>query len=282
MVTAVKEISMAHSPDSDDAFMFYGLACGCVETYGITVNQVMKDIQSLNNDAKAGLYDVTAISFAAYAEIADSYALMTCGASMGLNYGPMLVSRADIEVSDLRKLKLAIPGSLTSAYMTLRLLEPKLNTVELPFDQILEQVRDRKVDAGLIIHEGQLTYKEMGLKKILDLGEWWSGKTGGLPLPLGANVGRKALGEDLLKKSACMLKDSICFALEHRQEALSYALKFGRGLTNEDADKYVGMYVNELTVDFGEPGRKAVRLFFDMAYENGILPKKLNPEFVEL
>lgn len=281
MVTAVKEITIAHSPDSDDAFMFYGLAAEKVETYGVKVNQVLKDIQSLNIDAKNCVYEVSAISFAAYPDVADRYALMPCGASMGQKYGPMVVAREQISISDLKNLTLAIPGKLTTAYLAIRLLEKNLNVVEMPFDQILEAVRDKKVDAGLIIHEGQLTYAEMGLKKIVDLGEWWYEQTQ-LPLPLGGNIVRKDLGEDLIKKSTKMLQDSIRYALDHRQDALAYALKYARGLKNEQADKFVGMYVNELTVDYGESGRKALVKLFEMAYEKGVIDKKFTPEFVTL
>ncbi|MBX9687363.1 MAG: hypothetical protein K2X27_11715 [Candidatus Obscuribacterales bacterium] len=281
MVTALKEISIAHSPDSDDAFMFYGLAVGKVETYGLKVNQVMKDIQSLNQDALKGVYDVSAISFAAYPELAERYALMTCGASMGLKYGPMVVAREQIAISDLKNLKLAIPGKQTSAYLALRLIEQNLNVIELPFDEILEAVKNGQVDAGLIIHEGQLTYAEMGLKKIVDLGQWWFDQSG-LPLPLGGNVIRKDLGEDLIKKASCMLQDSIRYALDNRKDALAYALNFARGLKDEQADKFVGMYVNELTVDFGESGRKALIKFFEMAFEKGVIAKKFTPEFVSL
>ncbi len=281
MVTAVKEITIAHSPDSDDAFMFYGLASENVETYGIKVHQVLKDIQSLNHDARAGRYEVSAISFAAYPAVADRYALMPCGASMGQNYGPMVVAKNQIEISDLKNLKLAIPGKLTTAYLAVRLLEQNLNVVEIPFDQILEAVNEGKVDAGLIIHEGQLTYAQTGLKKIVDLGEWWKSQTG-LPLPLGGNIVRKDLGDELVKKSTRMIQDSIKYALSHRKEALDYALRYARGLKNEEADKFVGMYVNELTVDYGDSGRKALLTLFEMAYEKGVIQEKFVPEFVSL
>ncbi len=281
MVTAVKEITIAHSPDSDDAFMFYGLAAEKVETYGVKVNQVLKDIQSLNVDASKGVYEVSAISFAAYPAVADHYALMPCGASMGQKYGPMIVAREQISISDLKNLKLAIPGKLTTAYLAIRLVEQNLNVVEIPFDQILEAVRDGKVDAGLIIHEGQLTYAEMGLKKILDLGEWWFDQTG-LPLPLGGNIVRKDLGEDMIKKATHMIQDSIRYALDHRKDALAYALTYARGLQDDQADKFVGMYVNELTVDYGDSGRKALVKLFEMAYEKGVIDKKFTPEFVVL
>lgn len=281
MVTALKEITIAHSPDSDDAFMFYGLAAEKVETYGVKVNQVLKDIQSLNIDARNGVYEVSAVSFAAYPDVAKNYALMPCGASMGQKYGPMVVAKKDMNIADLKNVKLAIPGKLTTAYLAVRLLEKNLNVVEYPFDEILEAVRDGKVDAGLIIHEGQLTYSEMGLKKIVDLGVWWDEQTG-LPLPLGGNIVRKDIGEDMIKKATHMLQDSIRYALEHRQDALAYALKYARGLKNEQADKFVGMYVNELTVDYGKSGRDALTALFQMAYEKGVIAGKFTPEFITL
>ena len=281
MVTTVKEITIAHSPDSDDAFMFFGLAAEKVETYGIKVNQVLKDIQSLNIDARQGVYEVSAISFAAYPDVADRYALMPCGASMGYKYGPMVVASRPLLLSDLSSVTLAIPGKQTTAYLALRLIEKNLNVVEIPFDEILPAVRDGKVDAGLIIHEGQLTYERMGLKQIVELGKWWYDETG-LPLPLGGNIVRKDLGADLIKKSTQMLQDSIRYALSHRQEALAYALKYARDLNETDADKFVGMYVNELTVDYGESGRKAVIKLFEMAYEKGVIAKSFIPEFVSI
>lgn len=281
MVTAIKEITIAHSPDSDDAFMFYGLAAKKVETYGLEVHQVLKDIQSLNIEARSGVYEVSAISFAAYPELCQTYALAPCGASFGEKYGPIVVAREKIKIEDLKNLKLAIPGKQTSAYLTLRLVEKNLNVVEIPFNEILEAVRDGKVDAGLVIHEGQLTYAEMGLKKILDLGQWWHEQTG-LPLPLGGNVVRKDLGEEMMVKATRMLRDSIVYALEHRKEALEYALQFARDLRNDQADKFVGMYVNQLTVDYGEAGRNGLTKLFDMAFEKGVIDKKVNLEFVSL
>lgn len=281
MVTAATEITMAHSPDSDDAFMFYGLAAGKVETYGIKVNQVLKDIQSLNLDAQNGIFEVSAISFAAYPDLEDSYALMPCGASMGRKYGPMVVAARDMTISDLSDVKLAIPGRQTTAFLALRLVEKNLNVVELPFDQILGAVRNGTVDAGLIIHEGQLTYGELGLTRIIDLGEWWHEQTG-LPLPLGGNIIRKDLGADLINKSTRMLQDSIRYALSNREEALAYALQFARGLKKEEADKFVGMYVNDLTIDYGEEGKKALLQLFKMSYENGLISKELTPEFVSI
>lgn len=281
MVTAVKEITVAHSPDSDDAFMFYGLASESVDCHGIKVHQVLKDIQSLNIDAKNSKYEVSAISFAAYPSVSKNYALMPCGASMGNNYGPMVVAKEQISLADLKKVKIAIPGKLTTAYLALQLLEKELDVVEYPFDQILEAVRDGEVEAGLIIHEGQLTYAQMGLKKIVDLGQWWYEKYS-LPLPLGGNVVRKDLGPDMMKLATKILQSSIVYALEHRKEALDYAMSYARGLETAQADKFVGMYVNELTVDYGDAGRKAVALLFQLAYEKGILQEKVDLEFVTL
>jgi 1,4-dihydroxy-6-naphthoate synthase len=278
MTTAVKEISIAHSPDSDDAFMFYGLACGKVETYGMKVNQVMKDIQTLNIEARQGTYEVTAISFAAYPEIRERYALMPTGSSMGQKYGPMVVSKKKLALSDLRNTTIAIPGKQTSAYMTLRLVEPNLNVIEMPFNQILEAVKDDKVEAGLIIHEGQLTYSEFGLHKLIDLGEWWFDETG-LPLPLGGNAVRKDLGEELMQKAGKMFHDSVKFALENRPEALDYAMAYAGALKKEQADRFVSMYVNKLSVDFGDIGRKAIKQFFNRAFEQGVIQEKIEPEF---
>lgn len=281
MTTAVKEISIAHSPDSDDAFMFYGLACGKVETYGIKVNQVMKDIQSLNIEARQGTYEVSAISFAAYPDIRERYALMPTGSSMGQKYGPMVVSKKKLALSDLRNTTIAIPGKQTSAYMTLRLVEPNLTVVEMPFNEILEAVKDDKIEAGLIIHEGQLTYSEFGLHKLIDLGEWWFDETG-LPLPLGGNAVRKDLGEELMQKAGKIFHDSVKFALEHRPEALDYAMAYAGALKKEQADRFVSMYVNHLSVDFGDIGRKAIKQFFNRAFEQGVIQEKIEPEFSNL
>ncbi len=279
MVTALKEITVAHSPDSDDAFMFYALAANKLDTKGLKVNQVLKDIQSLNMDAMQGVFEVSAISFACYPQVADRYALMPCGASMGLNYGPMVVANAALSREQLSQVKLAIPGAMTTAYLVLRLWQPHLDVVEMPFDQILDAVRDGRVDAGLIIHEGQLTYSEMGLVKVVDLGQWWYDLTGGLPLPLGGNIIRKDLGPDLIRHATQLLQDSIRYSLHHRKEALEYAMQFARELKREQADKFVGMYVNDLTVDYGDSGRTALRRLFDMAFENGIIARRIEPEF---
>ncbi|MGD9681208.1 MAG: MqnA/MqnD/SBP family protein [Candidatus Obscuribacterales bacterium] len=281
MAATVREVTIAHSPDSDDAFMFYGLAKDLLDTRGLTIHQVLKDIQSLNKDAMEGRYEVSAISFAAYPYVSDRYKLMPCGASMGDDYGPILVAREKLSGEALKKAKIAIPGKLTTAYLTLRLYQDGLEVHEEPFDQIIDMVAEGKYDAGLLIHEGQLTYEKLGLKKIVDLGEWWKELTG-LPLPLGGNVVRKDLGEEMIHTLTSLLKESIQFSLNNRKDALEYALTFARDMPEELADKFVGMYVNDLTVDYGEAGMKAVRKLFAMANEKGIYPDKIVPEFVVL
>ncbi|MBX9942296.1 MAG: hypothetical protein K2Y32_23745 [Candidatus Obscuribacterales bacterium] len=280
MTVQTKEITIAHSPDSDDAFMFYALAKDKLDTRGLTVHQVLKDIQSLNQDAINGRYEVSAISFAAYPLVKDRYKLMPCGASMGDNYGPMVIAKPGVNAENLKDKTVAIPGKLTTAYLTLNLWQPGLNVVEVPFDQIIDYVVEGKADAGLIIHEGQLMYKESGLELIVDLGVWWQKETG-LPLPLGGNVVRKDLGDTLVKEVTDMFKSAIVYALEHRQDALDYAMTFARDMKRELADKFVGMYVNELTVDYGERGRQAVRKLFEMAYEKGVTKELIVPEFVD-
>jgi 1,4-dihydroxy-6-naphthoate synthase len=277
--TAVQEITIAHSPDTDDAFMFFGLHENKVETGGVKVNQVMKDIQSLNIEAQSGRYEVSAISFAAYPKVRHLYKLMCCGSSMGENYGPMVVTKPGVTREDLKNLTVAIPGKETSAYLTMRLWQQGLNVVEVPFDQIVEQVLSGKVGAGLIIHESQLTYAQEGLHKIVDLGVWWQEETG-LPLPLGGNAVRKDLGEEMMQNAANIFKSSVVYALEHRREALHYAMSFARDMDEATADKFVTMYVNELTVDCGDKGREAVRLFFQKAYDQGIYDELIVPEFV--
>lgn len=284
MNVQVKEVTVAHSPDSDDAFMFYALANNKVDNYGLTVHQVLKDIQSLNQDAINGRYEVSAISFAAYPQIADKYALMPCGASMGDNYGPMIVAKKDMPPSELSKVKIAVPGLLTSAFLTLRLYLDNLdmsNIVVMDFNEIQHAVKDGSVDAGLIIHEGQLTYQELGLHKIIDLGEWWHQETG-LPLPLGGNVVRKDLGQEMMVKLTKLLQNGIIYSLEHRKEALDYAMTFARDMKKDLADKFVGMYVNNLTVDYGERGRSALIKFFDLAHQKGIFKEPIDLEFVDV
>jgi 1,4-dihydroxy-6-naphthoate synthase len=281
MPVAVKEITIAHSPDSDDAFMFYALAKDKLNTGGLKVNQVLKDIQSLNVDAINGKYEVSAISFAAYPSVAERYALMPCGASIGFKYGPILVANKKMDKDAVKTATVAIPGKLTTAYLVLQLWQSGLNVVEMPFDQIQHAVKDGSVDAGLIIHEGQLTFGEMGLEKIVDLGEWWFDETG-LPLPLGGNVVRKDLGPDLIKQATKLLQASIVHSLEHRQEALDYALEFAREMGRDLADKFVGMYVNDFTVDYGEQGREALKRLFAMAYEKGVIKEPVTLEFVSI
>jgi 1,4-dihydroxy-6-naphthoate synthase len=271
-------ITVAHSPDSDDAFMFYGLAAGAVDTGGIEVDQVLSDIETLNRAAFEGKYDVTAVSFHAYAHLADRYALLPHGASMGDNYGPIVVAR-DPGVTQVKGRTIAIPGTLTTAYLTLQLYEPDFGHVIVPFDQIEKFVAGGRADAGLLIHEGQLTYAESGLHKIVDLGEWWTRRTGGLPLPLGGNIIRRDLGPDMIRKVSKLLRDSIAYALSHRTEAVEYAQQFGRGLDKDRTDTFVGMYVNDLTLGYGERGRQGVERLMNEAFEKGLIPRRVPVEF---
>jgi 1,4-dihydroxy-6-naphthoate synthase len=273
-------IVVAHSPDSDDAFMFYGLACGAVQVPGIEVDQVLSDIESLNQAAFEGRYEVTAVSFHAYAHLADRYALLPHGASMGDRYGPILVSREPLGGPSLAGVKVGVPGRLTSAFLTLQLYDPSFDYEIIPFDEIQKAVLDGRVDAGLLIHEGQLTYAADGLRKIVDLGEWWFDRTGGLPLPLGGNIIRRDLGPEMMQTISTMLHDSIAHALTNREAAVEYALQFGRGLDRADTDKFVGMYVNQLTLDYGERGRAAVARFMDEAFEKKLIPTRVPVEFV--
>jgi 5,8-dihydroxy-2-naphthoate synthase len=272
-------ITVAHSPDSDDAFMFYGLASNNVDTGGIVVDQVLSDIETLNRAAFDGKYEVTAVSFHAFAHLADKYALLPHGASMGDNYGPIVVAKQDSGPKGVKGAKIAIPGTLTTAYLALRLYEPDFEYVVVPFDEIQQAVLDGTAEAGLLIHEGQLTYQDEGLRKIVDLGEWWAEKTGGLPLPLGGNIIRRDLGPEMIRKVSKMLHDSIAYALSHRKEAVQYAEQFGRGLDRERTDKFVGMYVNDLTLGYGDRGRKAVELLFGEAFEKGLIPQRIDVKF---
>ena len=272
-------ITVAHSPDSDDAFMFYGLASNNVDTGGIVVDQVLQDIETLNRAAFDGKYEVTAVSFHAFAHLSDKYALLPHGASMGDNYGPIVVAKQGSGPSGVKGSKIAIPGTLTTAYLALRLYERDFEYVVVPFDEIQQAVLDGKAEAGLLIHEGQLTYQDEGLRKIVDLGEWWAEKTGGLPLPLGGNIIRRDLGPDMIRKVSKMLHDSIAFALSHRKDAVTYAEQFGRGLDREKTDKFVGMYVNDLTLGYGERGRKAVELLFAEAFEKRLIPQPVDVTF---
>ena len=271
-------ITVAHSPDSDDAFMFYGLASGQVDTGGIVVEQVLSDIETLNRAAFEGRYEVTAVSFHAYAHLVDKYALLPHGASMGDRYGPIVVARAD-GPRTVKGSRIAIPGTLTTAYLALRIYEPDFEYTVVPFDEILPAVRDGHVEAGLLIHEGQLTYADEGLHKVVDLGEWWSEHTGGLPLPLGGNVIRRDLGADMISRVSKMLHDSIAYALSHRTQAVEYALQFGRGLDRSRTDTFVGMYVNDLTLSYGERGRRGVEKLMSDAFDKGLIPQRVPVDF---
>ena len=273
-----QRITVAHSPDSDDAFMFFGLASGAVDTGGIVVDQVLADIETLNRAAFDGKYEVTAVSFHAYAHLVEKYALLPHGASMGDRYGPIVVARQD-GIASVRGNRIAIPGTLTTAYLTLRLYEPTFDYVVVPFDQIQEAVLTGKADAGLLIHEGQLTYSDEGLRKVVDLGEWWAQKTGGLPLPLGGNIIRRDLGTEMIARVSRLLHDSIAYALSHRREAVEYALQFGRGLDRDRTDRFVGMYVNDLTLEYGERGRLGLKRLMAEAFERGLIPKPVPVEF---
>ena len=277
---AVRAISVAHSPDSDDAFMFYGLATNKLETDGLKFEHTLKDIQSLNEAARNGVYDVTAISFHAYAYVADKYALLPHGASIGDKYGPIVVSKDRRTADELSDMKIAIPGELTSAFLALRLFNSKFEYEVYPFDEIIEAVQKGKVDAGLLIHEGQLFYKQVGLDKVLDLGEWWHERTG-LPLPMGGNAIRRDLGEDLMKQVSRHLHKSIVYSMENREDALTYAMQFARDMPAELADRFVAMWVNDLTLDYGQRGRDAVRLLLDEGYRAGIIPHKVDIDFVD-
>ena len=275
-----RRIMVAHSPDSDDAFMFYGLASGRVAAPDLEFAHVLQDIQTLNERAFRGEYEVTAVSFHAYAYLADRYALLPHGASMGDGYGPMVVARQPWRPSDLAGKRIAIPGTLTTAALALRLWDPSLDTVVIPFDRIMDAVLAGSVDAGLIIHEGQVTYAAQGLHKVVDLGEWWGADTG-LPLPLGGNVIRKDLGPDLMRRVSALLRESIRYGLEHRAAALEYAMQFGRDMDRQLTDRFVAMYVNALTLEYGARGREAVRRLLAAGHERGILPHRVEPEFID-
>jgi 1,4-dihydroxy-6-naphthoate synthase len=266
------KILVAHSPDSDDAFMFYGLASGAVHSEKYEIGQVLSDIESLNRAAFDGRYEVTAVSFHAFAHLFEKYALLPHGASMGDRYGPVLVTRKGGPKS-LDGVKVAIPGTLTTAFLALRLYQPDFEYEVMPFDRIQDAVLDGKVAAGLLIHEGQLTYADEGLEKIVDLGEWWADRTGGLPLPLGGNVIRRDLGAEAIREVSRLLHDSIAYGLDHRAEAIEYARQFGRGLDRADTDRFVGMYVNELTLAYGTRGREAVGRLLGEAADRELIPR---------
>jgi 1,4-dihydroxy-6-naphthoate synthase len=275
-------ITLAHSPDADDAFMFYGIAKGLVDTRGLEFVHELKDIQTLNEAAREGVYDVTAISVAAYPEVADKYQILTCGASMGDGYGPIVVSARPMLAAELKDARLAIPGEKTSAYLALRLfMQPdKPNTGAVFFDDIPRAVLSGEYDAGVLIHEGQLTYADDGLHLIVDLGVWWKEKTD-LPLPLGVNAVRRSLPNEVKVDIARVLHAGIKHSLDYREDALTYALSFGRGLETGKADRFVGMYVNEMTLDIGDAGKEAVRLFLKEGYPDAADPRMQNPDFIE-
>jgi len=275
----VREITVAHSPDSDDAFMFYGLATNKVRTPGLRFTHTLCDIETLNRAAMEGVYDVSAISFHAYPYVQDKYALLPSGGSVGDGYGPMIVSVRPFTPEEVKTKVIAVPGKMTTAYLALQLFAPGIATEVVPFDQIIPEVLAGKYEAGLIIHEGQLTYSKAGLQRVVDMGKWWQHMTG-LPLPLGGNAIRRALGPELMLSVSQTLRESIQYALDNREEALAYAMQFARDLDTSAADKFVGMYVNERTLDYGPDGREAVRRLLDMGYSAGIIPHKANVEFI--
>jgi Predicted periplasmic solute-binding protein len=276
----IKKITVAHSPDSDDAFMFYGLATNKLDTGNLKFEHVLKDIQTLNEDARNGVYDVTAISFHAYAYVADKYALLPHGASIGDKYGPIVVSKEPRRPEDIPHMKIAVPGELTSAFLALRIFNQDFQYVVVPFDKIIDAVKKGDADAGLLIHEGQLFYKNVGLDKVIDLGEWWYERTD-LPLPMGGNAIKRDLGEDLMREVSKYLRKSIQYSLENREDALAYAMQFARDMTPELADRFVAMWVNELTLDYGDRGKEGVRRLLEEGYEKGIIKNKVEVEFVD-
>jgi 1,4-dihydroxy-6-naphthoate synthase len=274
-----REIKLAHSPDSDDAFMFYALATHKLPTPGYKYTHVLGDIQSLNEAALQETYDVTALSFAAYPTLRDKYVLLDCGASFGEGYGPIVVATHSMKPQELKGKRIGVPGLKTSAYLTLKLYQPDFEAVVIPFDKIIEAVRNNVVEAGLLIHEGQLFFPQMGLHRVVDLGIWWQ-ETTSLPLPLGGNAVRRALGPELGRQVAKTIRDSVAYGLEHREEALNYAMQFARDMDNELADKFVGMYVNKWTLGYGERGKKAVRELVERGTAAGLLPGPAEVEFL--
>jgi 1,4-dihydroxy-6-naphthoate synthase len=273
------EIKLAHSPDSDDAFMFYGLATQKVRTPGLKFSHVLADIETLNQAAPQEIYDVTAFSFAAYPFLRDKYVLLDCGASFGEGYGPIVVSQHPLKREDLAKCRIGVPGLRTSAYMALKLYEPRVEAIPMAFDQILDAVKNSIVDAGLLIHEGQLFFSQMGMHKVVDLGQWWLEQTG-LPLPLGGNAVRRALGRSVGLQVGRAIHDSVAYALEHRDAAVNYAMQFAREMDQELADKFIGMYVNKWTLGYGERGRKAVSEFLTRGVNAGLIPGPPEAEFL--
>lgn len=274
-----REITLGHSPDPDDAFMFYALATDKIETGGLSFRHIIEDIETLNRRAMNAELDVTAISIHAYAYVLDQYALLTSGASMGDNYGPLVIAREAMSLDDVRRATIAVPGKMTTAYLALRLCLGDVETVVIPFDKIMDAVESGEVAAGLLIHEGQLTYSARGFNKVIDLGEWWMAETG-LPLPLGGNAIKKSLGPELIATVSRLLRESIEYGLADRQVAVRHSMKYGRGMEEQLTDKFVGMYVNDYTIDYGERGRKAVQLLLERAHEAGIIPRPVELEFV--
>jgi 1,4-dihydroxy-6-naphthoate synthase len=277
--TEKQTITVAHSPDSDDAFMFYALATNKLDTGGIRFKHVLNDIQTLNEEAIRGTFDVTAISFHAYAYVAEKYALLPHGASIGDNYGPIVVSTKPLNADKIGELKIAVPGKLTSAFLALRIFNSEFDYEVVPFDKIIEAVLRGSCDAGLLIHEGQLFYESMGLHKVIDLGEWWHKKTN-LPLPMGGNAIRRDLGPELTRDVSRLLRGSIQYSLDHRDDALDYAMQFARDMEPGMADRFVAMWVNDLTLDYTERGREAVRRLLREGHEHGIIPNAVGVEFV--
>lgn len=273
------ELRLAHSPDSDDAFMFYALATGKVRLPGVKFTHVLSDIETLNKAAREETYDITAISFYGYAFVADKYVLLDCGASFGEGYGPIVVSARPIKKNDLAGRKIAIPGTLTTSYLALKLFEPNVDIVTMPFDKVLDAVQAREVEAGLLIHEGQLLFSQIGLHRVVDLGQWWQ-ETTKLPLPLGANAIRRSLGKEVGMQVARVIRDSVSYALDHREPALNYALQFARDMDPSLADKFIGMYVNRWTLDYGEEGRRAVRELLARGADVGLVPSSFTVEFL--
>ena len=274
-----REIKLAHSPDSDDAFMFYALATHKLPTPGYKYTHILSDIQSLNEAALRETYDVTALSFAAYPSLRDRYVLLDCGASFGEGYGPIVVATNAMKPRELKGKRIGVPGLKTSAYLTLRLFEADFEPVVMPFDKVIEAVRNEVVEAGLLIHEGQLFFPQLGLHRVIDLGIWWQELTK-LPLPLGGNAVRRALGADLGRLVARTIRDSVAYGLEHREEALNYAMQFAREMDADLADKFVGMYVNKWTLGYGEKGKKAVRELIERGTAAGLLPGPAEVEFL--
>src|SRR6202451_4530120 len=277
--TGTVSLQLAHSPDSDDAFVFYALATGKVRLPGVKFNHILSDIESLNHAALTETYDVTAVSFYGYTFVADKYVLLDCGASFGEGYGPIVVASHPIKKNELAGKKIAIPGTKTTSYLALKLFEPNVETVTMPFDKILDAVRNKEVEAGLLIHEGQLLFSQKGLHRVVDLGQWWQEQTG-LPLPLGANAIRRKLGAVLGRQLSRVIRDSVSYALDHREPALNYALQFARDMDPLLADKFVGMYVNRWTLDYGEEGRRAVRELLASGAAAGLLPRGVPGRFL--